>query len=170
MLTQTRARVLKGTTQFPQRAQPVRAAHRIIRKGKAAKPTEFGEVVKIQEAEAFITDYEVGTTRVADGRRWSPVGAVPATAPNNCPAARRGWPSPTRALRRVRMSRRRWIETSHMSCCRGSDENNAPIEFVQHCDGAPVRKVASARSSVVRARSAAAIVDSRAWSDGSDSA
>jgi hypothetical protein len=44
-----------------------------IRKGKAAKPTEFGKLVKIQEAEAgFITDYTVCPTRVPDQERWGP--------------------------------------------------------------------------------------------------
>ena len=43
----------------------------MIRKGKAAKPTEFGKLVKIQEAEGqFITDYEVCATRVADQDLW----------------------------------------------------------------------------------------------------
>ena len=44
-----------------------------IRKGKAVKPTEFGKLVKIQEAEAqFITDYEVCKRRVADQALWIP--------------------------------------------------------------------------------------------------
>ena len=44
-----------------------------IRKGKAAKPTEFGKVVKIQEAEAgVITDYEVCPTRRPDQELWTP--------------------------------------------------------------------------------------------------
>jgi len=44
-----------------------------IRKGKAVKPTEFGKLVKIQEAEAqFITDYEVCGTRVPDQALWVP--------------------------------------------------------------------------------------------------
>src|SRR5256886_7929330 len=39
----------------------------IIRKGKSAKPTEFGRLIKIQEAEnQIITDYEVCDQRVAD--------------------------------------------------------------------------------------------------------
>jgi transposase, IS5 family len=44
-----------------------------IRKGKATKLTEFGKLVKIQEAEAqFITDYEVCLTRVPDRTLWEP--------------------------------------------------------------------------------------------------
>ena len=37
------------------------------------KPTEFGKLVKIQEAEAqLITDYEVCETRVPDQALWVP--------------------------------------------------------------------------------------------------
>jgi len=44
-----------------------------IRKGQAVKPTEFGKLVKIQEAEAqFITDYTVCATRVPDQALWVP--------------------------------------------------------------------------------------------------
>src|SRR2546430_9296111 len=39
----------------------------IIRKGKSAKPTEFGRLIKIEEAEnQIITDYEVCDQRPAD--------------------------------------------------------------------------------------------------------
>src|SRR5262249_5697817 len=42
-------------------------ATEIIRKGKSAKPTEFGRLIKIQEAEnQIITDYEVCEKRPAD--------------------------------------------------------------------------------------------------------
>jgi IS5 family transposase len=42
-------------------------ATQIIRKGKASKPTEFGRLIKIQEAEnQIITDYEVCEQRPAD--------------------------------------------------------------------------------------------------------
>jgi IS5 family transposase len=46
----------------------------IIRKGKLTKPTEFGRLVKIQEAEAqFITDYEVCERGQADRALWARV-------------------------------------------------------------------------------------------------
>jgi hypothetical protein len=45
----------------------------IIRKGKLAKPTEFGRRVKIQEAEAqFITDYEVCEPGPPERALWEP--------------------------------------------------------------------------------------------------
>jgi IS5 family transposase len=74
VLTQTRARVLKGNTRFPNKVLSLFEPHtEVIRKGKAAKPTEFGKVVKVQEAEAqFITDYEVCPTRVCDRSLWVP--------------------------------------------------------------------------------------------------
>src|SRR5438093_702024 len=74
VLAQTRARVLKGDTHYPGKVLSLFEPHtEAIRKGKAAKPTEFGKVVKIQEAEAqFITDYEVCATRVPDGTLWVP--------------------------------------------------------------------------------------------------
>jgi IS5 family transposase len=74
VLAQTRARVLKGDTHYPDKVLSLFEPHtEAIRKGKAATPTEFGKVVKIQEAEAqFITDYEVCETRVPDGTLWIP--------------------------------------------------------------------------------------------------
>jgi len=42
-----------------------------IRNGKKVKPTEFGKLVKVQEAEnQFITDYLVCARRVPDGTLW----------------------------------------------------------------------------------------------------
>jgi IS5 family transposase len=74
VVAQTRARVLKGDTHYPDKVLSLFEPHTdAIRKGKAAKPTEFGKLVKIQEAEAqFITDYEVCPTRVPDGTLWLP--------------------------------------------------------------------------------------------------
>lgn len=71
---QTRARVFKGDTHYPGKVLSIFEPHtEAIRKGKAAKPTEFGKLVKIQEAEGqFITDYEVCATRVADQDLWVP--------------------------------------------------------------------------------------------------
>ena len=71
---QTRARVFKGDTHYRNKLlslfEPETEA---IRKGKPSKPTEFGKLVKIQEAEGrFVTDYEVCATRVADLTLWGP--------------------------------------------------------------------------------------------------
>ncbi len=74
VLAQTRARVLQGDTHYRDKVLSIfEPATEAIRKGKAAKPTEFGKVVKIQEAEAqLITDYEVCPTRVPDQELWAP--------------------------------------------------------------------------------------------------
>jgi len=74
VIKQTRARVFKGDTHYPGKMLSIFEPHtEAIRKGKAAKPTEFGKLVKIQEAEGqFITDYEVCATRGADQDLWVP--------------------------------------------------------------------------------------------------
>jgi transposase, IS5 family len=74
IVAQTRARVLRGDTHFPGKVVSLFEPHtEIIRKGKLAKPTEFGRVVKIQEAEGqFITDYEVCDRGQAERALWAP--------------------------------------------------------------------------------------------------
>src|SRR3989475_8003353 len=74
VLAQTRARVLRGDTYYPGKVVSLFEPHsEIIRKGKLAKPTEFGRLVKIQEAEAqFITDYAVCERGQADRALWAP--------------------------------------------------------------------------------------------------
>jgi transposase, IS5 family len=74
VLAQTRARVLRGDTHYPGKVVSLFEPHtEIIRKGKLAKPTEFGRLVKIQEAEAqFITDYTVCERRQSERALWEP--------------------------------------------------------------------------------------------------
>lgn len=74
VLAQTRARVVQGDTHYPNKVLSLFEPHtEAIRKGKAVKPTEFGKLVKLQEAEAqVITDYEVCPTRVPDQALWVP--------------------------------------------------------------------------------------------------
>ncbi len=74
VLAQTRARIVQGDTHYRDKLLSLFEPHtEAIRKGKAVKPTEFGKLVKIQEAEAqFITDYEVCPTRVPDQALWVP--------------------------------------------------------------------------------------------------
>jgi len=71
---QTRARVFRGDTHYPGKVLSLfEPATEAIRKGKASKPTEFGKLVKIQEAEGHIvTDYEVCPSRVPDLKLWEP--------------------------------------------------------------------------------------------------
>jgi IS5 family transposase len=68
VIRQTRARVFRGLTQLPEKIVSLFEPHtEIIRKGKASKPTEFGKLVQIQEAEnQIITHYEVFDERPSD--------------------------------------------------------------------------------------------------------
>jgi IS5 family transposase len=68
VLEQTTARVIEGNTHFQDKVLSLFEEHsEAIRKGKAAKPTEFGKMVKIQEAEhQIITDYEIFEKRPVD--------------------------------------------------------------------------------------------------------
>ena len=74
VLRQTRARVLGGDTHVPDKVLSVFEPHtEAIRKGKVAKPTEFGKLVTIQEAEhQIITAFEVHGERPADVTLWTP--------------------------------------------------------------------------------------------------
>jgi IS5 family transposase len=68
VLRQTRERIAKGNTRAAGKIVSLFEPHtEIIRKGKAAKPTEFGKMVKLQEAEGqIITHYEVYDQRPSD--------------------------------------------------------------------------------------------------------
>jgi len=74
VLAQTRARLLGGDTHVADKVLSVFEPHtEAIRKGKIAKPTEFGKLVTIQESEhQIITAYEVHATRPADMTLWTP--------------------------------------------------------------------------------------------------
>jgi IS5 family transposase len=74
ILAQTRARLLGGDIHVHDKVLSVFEPHtEAIRKGKIAKPTEFGKLVTIQEAEhQIITAYEVHVTRPADITLWTP--------------------------------------------------------------------------------------------------
>ena len=68
VLRQTRARVFDGDTHVTDKLLSVfEPSTEVIRKGKAGKPTEFGKMVKLQEAEhQIITAYVVYDTRPSD--------------------------------------------------------------------------------------------------------
>jgi IS5 family transposase len=73
VLAQTRARVLGGDTHVPDKVLSVFEPHtETIRKGKIAKPNEFGKLVTIQESEhQIVTAYEVHPKRPADVALWT---------------------------------------------------------------------------------------------------
>jgi IS5 family transposase len=74
VIDQTRARVFAGNTQFPGKVLSIFEPHtEVIRRGKAAKPNEFGKMIKVQEAEGqIVTDYEVYDARPVDSDLLAP--------------------------------------------------------------------------------------------------
>lgn len=87
VIRQTKTRVFGGNAKMPDKLVSLFEPHsEIIRKGKASKPTEFGKMVKIQEAEnQVIVDYEVFAERPSDsdllvesvGRHQQRLGVTP---------------------------------------------------------------------------------------------
>ena len=65
---QTRARIFRGNTRTPGKILSLfEPSTELIRKGKAAKPNEFGKMVKLQEAEnQIVVDYQVYARRPND--------------------------------------------------------------------------------------------------------
>jgi IS5 family transposase len=68
VMQQARARIFGGNTHVSEKLVSIfEPGTEVIRKGKASKPTEFGKLVKIQEAEnQIITCYEVYEKRPSD--------------------------------------------------------------------------------------------------------
>jgi IS5 family transposase len=68
VMKQTRARIFRGNTRFAGKLLSLfEPSTEVIRKGKAAKPNEFGKLVKLQEAEnQIVIDYEVYPRRPND--------------------------------------------------------------------------------------------------------
>jgi IS5 family transposase len=77
VMHQARERIFKGNTHVPGKLVSLFEHTEVIRKGKAAKPTEFGKMVKVQEAEAqIVTHYEVYGERPSDCDLLLPAIAV----------------------------------------------------------------------------------------------
>jgi len=74
VIAQTKARVLHGDTHVPDKVVSLfEPQTEPIRKGKLVKPTEFGKLVTIQEAEGqIVTAYAVHAHRPADSTLWVP--------------------------------------------------------------------------------------------------
>lgn len=68
VMKQTRARIFRGNTRVEGKVLSLfEPSTEVIRKGKAAKPNEFGKIVKLQEAEnQIVIDYEVYDRRPND--------------------------------------------------------------------------------------------------------
>jgi IS5 family transposase len=74
VIKQTRARVLHGNTHAEGKLVSVfEPTTEVIRRGKAKQPTEFGKMIKVQEAESqIITSYEVFEKRPSDSELLVP--------------------------------------------------------------------------------------------------
>ena len=88
VVKQTKARIFEGLTQLPGKIVSLFEPHsEIIRKGKASKPTEFGKLVQLQEAEnQIITHYDVfdqaaERPRATVRAQWQPTSAYWAEFP-----------------------------------------------------------------------------------------
>lgn len=135
VMRQTHARVFGGDTHVPGKLVSLFEAHtEVIRKGKAAKPTEFGKMIKVQEAEQqIVTHYEVYDERPSDSDLLIPAldahqqrfGRLPRlvtadggffSARNDAQARARGvkWvaiPSySTKSVERRKLQKKRWFK------------------------------------------------------------
>jgi IS5 family transposase len=103
VIRQAKARVLGGDVHVPGKLVSVfEPSTEVIRKGKASKPTEFGKMIKIQEAEnQIVTDYEVFEKRPAIPicwcRRWRSTKSSSDEFPTWWPAMPRSTLPPTSA-------------------------------------------------------------------------
>jgi transposase, IS5 family len=68
VMKQTRARIYRGDTRAEGKIVSLfEPATEVIRKGEAAKPTEFGKMIKLQEAEnKIVIEYQVYDRRPND--------------------------------------------------------------------------------------------------------
>lgn len=78
VIRQARARVLHGDTHAEGKLVSIfEPTTEVIRRGKAKQPTEFGKMIKVQEAEAqIITSYEVYEKRPSDSELLVPAMEV----------------------------------------------------------------------------------------------
>jgi IS5 family transposase len=78
VMDQTKARVFDGNTRFEGKLFSLfEPSTELIRKGKAAKPNEFGKMIKLQEAEnQIVIDYEVYQQRPNDADILLPAIAI----------------------------------------------------------------------------------------------
>jgi IS5 family transposase len=81
VMRQAKARIFRGDTRSEGKIVSIfEPSTEVIRKGKASKPTEFGKLVKLQEAEnQIVTDYEVYAQRPNDSDLLIPAIEVHAT-------------------------------------------------------------------------------------------
>ena len=146
-----------------------------IRKGKIAKPNEFGNLVTIQEAEhQIVTAFEIHAGRPADVTLWTAgVGSASGDLRARAGSGRR---RPRLQLGPERTGGRLTAASDAWSCraAAPSRRRGAPMNVnagsVAGNAGASAAKAASVCSNVVMACAAVATMASTACTDGSDSA
>jgi hypothetical protein len=143
VMRQTRARVFAGDTHAKGKIVSVfEPTTEIIRKGQAGKPTEFGKMVKLPEAEnQIVVEYEVYDRRPSDAdllipaiathqarlvraRTWSPptpASTPPKTRPRPKPKGSNASPSP------IAPARARPANASRTSAGFATARNGEPV-------------------------------------------
>ena len=92
VMRQTKARIYRGDTRSAGKIVSIfEPSAEVIRKGKTARPTEFGKLVKRQEAEnQIVLDYEVYAQRPHDADLPIQAIEIHATKVGTRPAPGRG--------------------------------------------------------------------------------
>jgi hypothetical protein len=163
MMRQTKARIFGGEVHSAGKLVSLfEPSTEVIRKGKAGKPTEFGKLVKLQEAENQI----VIDDEVYDRRPITPSwGACPASLPPMPPST----PPGTGRLPSPWASSASAFPTARAGTPRAS-MNRKSAGSARRSAGAPERRGASASPSAATASTAAAIAAARACAAGPASA
>jgi IS5 family transposase len=148
-VAQTHARVIGGDTHVPDKVLSLFEPHtEAIRKGKIARPTEFGKMVTIQESEhQIITAFAVHDHRQADTTLWVPAlehhcqifGRAPDLATGD-----RGFTSAHNERAAEALGVRRVVLPAQGRRSRPDAPMNVSAGFVAGSGGAPDVKAASA--------------------------
>jgi hypothetical protein len=115
VVRQTKARVLDGNEHFESKLLSVfETSTEVIRKGKASKPTEFGKMVKIQEAEnQIVIDFEVYDKKPNDSDLLIPSIETHQARTGRTPHLVAGMPDST--PRRMRPKPTKWASNAFRS-------------------------------------------------------
>ena len=163
VLRQTKARIYRGDTRSVGKIVSIfEPSAEVIRKGKAAKPTEFGKLVKLQEAEnQIVVDYEVYARRPPDADLLIPAIEIHAAKLGRVPrlvAADAGFHSnQNQAAARAQVSSASASPTTAAGILAASVSRRSDGSATGS-DGAPDARDASVSASVDMACSVAAIV------------
>jgi hypothetical protein len=133
VIDQTKKRVLGGDIHVPHKVLSIFEPHtEAIRKGKVVKPTEFGKLVTIQEAEhQIISAYSVHATRPADSTLWAPSLTPIKRSSVEFPS----WPRRTGVSTPRAMNDSRSSGESNASSCREQARSRKNVGHTRELDG-----------------------------------